>query len=235
MEITVSGPFLDDVAAAIIGAFPKLSPGEQRISFVLYRLLAKGAPVTAQDIAGESGLEPSRISDALRSWHGVYYDRRGAVIGYWGLTLARTKHRLRVNGRSLHAWCAWDTLFIPPILEADANIESACPVSEERISMTVTPRGVADVRPASTMLSFVTPEQAKVEENVILHFCHYVHFFASPEHGARWVAEHPGTFLLTLEEAWELGRRKNAVQYPEVLGRHAGAGRHAEPKTDGER
>ena len=231
----MSGPILDDVTAATIGAFPKLSSAEQRISFVLYRLLAKGAPVTAQDIAREAGLEPSRISDLLRSWHGVCYDKTGAVIGYWGLTLAQTKHRLRVNEQNLHAWCAWDTLFIPPILDTDANIESACPVSEERISMKVTPRGMADVRPANTMLSFVTPQQAKVEENVILHFCHYVHFFAAPEYGARWVAEHPGTFLMTLEDAWELGRRKNAAQYPEILGRHAGAGRREEPKTDGER
>jgi hypothetical protein len=35
---------------------------------------------------------------------------------------------------------------------------------------------VEAVRPQTTVASFVTPERAKVEENVVLNFCHYVHF-----------------------------------------------------------
>lgn len=32
------------------------------------------------------------------------------------------------------------------------------------------------------------------------------------------VAEHPGTFLLSLEDAFELGRRVNALNFPPELG-----------------
>ncbi len=36
---------------------------------------------------------------------------------YWGLAIAETKHRLEVDGRALYTWCAWDSLFLPEILQ----------------------------------------------------------------------------------------------------------------------
>jgi hypothetical protein len=51
---------------------------------------------------------------------------------------------------------------------------------------------------------------------VTASFCHYVHFFRDREAGARWAAQHPGTFLLSLEEAFAVGKRMNAVRYREV-------------------
>ncbi|MGH8675649.1 MAG: alkylmercury lyase MerB [Burkholderiales bacterium] len=208
---------LDQLAAAIIAAFPKLTIAEQRISVTLYKLLAKGRPVTAEHIAAEAGMRAGQVRDALRSWHGVQFDSAGSVVGYWGLTLSNTKHRLRVNGQSLYTWCAWDTLFIPTILDADAEVESTCPVSGEIVALRVTPRGVEPSGNADAVVSFVAPQKAKIEENLIKNFCHFVHFFATKENGRKWVSEHPGTLVLTIEEAWELGRRKNAAQYSRVL------------------
>lgn len=46
---------------------------------------------------------------------------------------------------------------------------------------------------------------------------HFVHFFASAETGRRWTAAHPGTFLLTLDDAFALGRLVNARNFEEVL------------------
>jgi transposase InsO family protein len=42
-------------------------------------------------------------------------------------------------------------------------------------------------------------------------FCHHVLFFASPEAGSQWVDEHPGTFLLGLADAFDVGRRFDAL------------------------
>jgi hypothetical protein len=56
-----------------------------------------------------------------------------------------------------------------------------------------------------------------VQEDVISNFCHHVFFFSALEAGRHWVAEHPGTFLVTLAVAFELAGRKNASQYPDVL------------------
>ncbi len=204
---------LDEVADAVIRAFPKLSKREQAVSLALYRLLARGQPLPTAALAEETGLSSGKVQDIIEKWRGVYVDPDGALVGYWGLALSPMKHRFRVNEQDLYTWCAWDALFIPPILGIEADVTSECPVSGRAIKLRVTPTGVASAQPSSTVLSFLTPERARIEDDVIQNFCHYVHFFASGTDGAQWVARNPGTFLMSLADACELGRRKNAAQY----------------------
>ena len=120
---------LDQIASAVITAFPKLSEPEQQAALALYRLIAKGRPVTAEELSAASGVPGPAVHDMLTRWHGVQRSADGAVTAFWGLTLSKTKHRFRVDGCDLHTWCAWDTLFLPPLLGAVAEVESACPVS----------------------------------------------------------------------------------------------------------
>jgi alkylmercury lyase len=219
-EPEMPAPRLDEVAEAIAAAFPKLSPEEQRISIAIYRRLAQGRPAGIADIASEARVGASQVEAAIRGWRGrIHLDDGGAVIGYSGLTLSKTRHRLRLNGHDhrLHTWCAWDTLFIPMLLGSEAEVESECPVSREQIALRVTRRGADAVSHPGAVISFVTPQQGKIEQDVIRNFCHFVHFFASAAEGGRWTAEHPETFLLSLADAWELGRRKNALLYRDTL------------------
>jgi alkylmercury lyase len=160
-----------------------------------------------------------RVEQLLTAWPGVFFDDQ-QVIGFWGLTIRRLSptHRLEVDGRTLFAWCAWDTLFLPGILDATARVESACPTTGETISLLVSPYGVFQTSHPEAVVSFLTPEQ-DFDADVIQSFCHFVHFFTSPVAGEAWTAEHPGTFLLSLEDAFELGRRVNARNFPSELGR----------------
>ena len=57
-------------------------------------------------------------------------------------------------------------------------------------------------------MSFLSPQQPW-DDDLIASFCCFAQFFASPEAGSRWVGEHPGTFLLSLADAFEVGRRFN--------------------------
>lgn len=149
----------------------------------------------------------------LARWHGVERSADGAVTAFWGLTLSKTKHRFRTGGRDLHTWCAWDTLFLPPLLGAEAEVESACPATGERIMLRVGPRGVSSARPDKPMLSFVLPRESDVQRNIIETFCCHVHFLASRQAGEVWLAARPGTLLLSLGDAWEIGLRKNSAQF----------------------
>jgi alkylmercury lyase len=63
------------------------------------------------------------------------------MIGFRGLALPAMPHRLQVDGRTLHAWCAWDTLFLPQLIGKPAGVESTCPTTEQTIRLTVTPDG----------------------------------------------------------------------------------------------
>lgn len=211
----MSVPSLDQIAAAVVDAFPKLSTPEQRAALALYRLLAKGQPVTAEQISEVSDVSREAVAEMLAKWHGVQRNADGAVTAFWGLTLAKTKHRFRIDGRELHTWCAWDTLFLPPLLGAMAEVESACPASGKPITLRVGPRGIEVAKPATAVLSFVTPRQAEIEKNLIDTFCCHVHFLASPEIGEDWVAHgHSGAFIISLNQGWQIGIRKNAAQYP---------------------
>jgi hypothetical protein len=54
----MSASTLDQIARAVIAAFPKHSEPEQRVALTLYRLLAKGQPTTAEQISDVSGVSP---------------------------------------------------------------------------------------------------------------------------------------------------------------------------------
>ncbi len=55
------------------------------------------------------------------------------------------------------------------------------------------------------------PEVVKTNPTkVMASFCHHIFFLESPETGAEWAAQHgEGTFLVTLEEAFALGKQLN--------------------------
>jgi alkylmercury lyase len=207
---------LESLATAVATAAPDF---DERIALEVYRRLAEGSPAPASDIAQRAGASAERVEELLASWPGVYLDEAKNVIGFWGLTITKLSptHRVRVDGRNLFAWCAWDTLFLPGILGANARVDSACPTTGETISLVVSPEGVVETSHPGAVVSFRTPDR-NFDADVIQSFCHFVHFFASHEAGEAWTAEHPGTFLFSLEDAFELGRRVNALNFPSELG-----------------
>jgi alkylmercury lyase len=115
-------------------------------------------------------------------------------------------HAVHVDGKRLWTWCAWDSLFIPAVLDTTARVDSICATTGEPVTATVGPNGVEQVSPAGAVISFLR-RQGTFDHNVILSFCHHVLFFSSAEAGEQWIAGRPDAFLLSLEQAFELGRR----------------------------
>jgi alkylmercury lyase len=210
---------LETLATAVAKAAPDFDEEQQRVALEVYRRLAEGSPAPAADVAVRAGTSPDHVQDLLRSWPGVFLDGDGSVVGFWGLTIRRLSptHRLVVKKRDLFAWCAWDTLFLPGILGDTARVESFCPTTGETISLVVSPSEVVDTSHPAAAVSFLLPNR-DFDADVIQSFCHFVHFFASREAGEAWTGEHPGTFLLSLDEAFELGRLVNALNFPSALG-----------------
>lgn len=89
-------------------------------------------------------------------------------------------------------------------------MSSPDPETRQLVRLTVSPIGIERVEPEDAVVSFLHPEADDFHqsaENVIEKFCHSVFFFASRESGERWRAEHDGTFLYSLDEAFDLGLR----------------------------
>lgn len=107
---------LTALAQSAVAAMPGLSSEEQRAGIVLLRELAKGEPVAVPQFAQALGVSVSE-AEALVKDSGlsrlIYAGEDGRVVGFWGLSTARTHHKFTINGRTLWAWCAGDTLFLP--------------------------------------------------------------------------------------------------------------------------
>ncbi len=205
-----------EIAQKVADAFPNLSAIEQRIAVGLYRLLAKGEPVSPGRVAQHLDLSTSLVREVLNSWPAVYFDDEKSVIGFWGLAVQETPHRFKVDGRQLYAWCAWDSLFIPELLGKTAEVESTCPISGQTISLTVGPRRVESFSPDGVVVSFLSPTTS-FDMKIIVNFCHYILFFSSEETGKKWIADHEDTFLLGVEDAYEIGRLFNRKAFGAAL------------------
>jgi alkylmercury lyase len=201
-----------EVAQRLQPLFPALDELDRRLSLAIYRHLARGAPVPLKDVFSELGMDAGEGLRRMREWPGIYYDSERRVIGYWGLSLASTRHRLRIGRRDLFAWCAWDTLFLPAVLGARIEVASSCRATGAAVRLTVSPTAVESAEPPGLAVSFVVPTGEAVRADVITSFCHYVHFFTSGN-----AEKHPEAFLLPLPEAFEVGRLLNRRRYGHML------------------
>jgi len=204
---------IEEIEKLLIERFPKFNQTEQRISVGLVRLLALGEPVEHEKLAIELGLSKDEIEKFLKHWSGAYHDEQGRVIGFSGLAISEMKHRFEVDGKHLFTWCAWDSLFLPAVIGKPAKVDSECPVTNTKIQLEVSPDRIHSVKPDGVVMSIITPEKAKLDENIIMHFCHYVFFFKDAEAGKLWTEKNPDTSLVNLGEAFELGQRLIQAKY----------------------
>lgn len=79
------------------------------------------------------------------------------------------------------------------------------------------PDGARDASPAGAVLSFLRPDRP-FDADAISSFCHFVHFFVSVDVAKEWTAKHPGTFILSLEQGFELARLVNRAVFGAALG-----------------
>jgi len=209
---------LNKLANLFVDTFPQLSVDDQHLTLKLYQLLAEGEPVSYSRLSKALGQSTDVAKETLAQWPGVFYDESDRIVAFLGLSVEKTQHQLVVNGRTVYSWCAWDTLFIPELLNATINISSICGASGEEVKLTASPSGIESVVPGDAVMSFIIPDENDLRENITANFCHFVYFFRSFKDGEAWISRHDGTFLLSLEEAFKVGQLVNAARYKGALG-----------------
>jgi len=195
-----------DLAAQLLPIFPDFGKQGRHLVVSLFALLARGYPVGITELAEGAGWSPVAVRDQLSRWWGIRYDDDGCIIGFWGLDLLPTRHHLRVGGRDLFAWCAWDTLFLPGLLGEEVAVHSRSAATGDDILLRVAPEGVLDSEPDDVRLSFLVPDAAAVKDGVRAAFCCHVGFLLGSRETESWLREHPGSRVLSLEEGFALGR-----------------------------
>lgn len=204
---------LEEWAQKVAAASPDLDAEGRRIAVQTYHLLAQGEPISTAQIADAAGLAVDRIEESLRSWPLVLWDDQDRVIGFWGLHAHHLEptHAIDVEGTTVYGWCAWDTLFITEILGRETHVESKDPHSGTTIRLTVTPDGVTGLDPDQAVVSLLLPEEGFTDD-AIQGFCHRIHFFASADSAEQWMADRPGMFSVTVDQAFELGQLTNRLR-----------------------
>jgi alkylmercury lyase len=214
-------PSLRELADSLCAVFPELDDEQRHLALATYMRLARGMAASLVEIAEDAGIDTEKAQRILSDWIGVYSDEAKRVTGFWGLTIAKMKHGFEVEGAQLYTWCAWDTLFLPELLGKSARVDSICVASGEPVRLRISPKRVESVDPGSVCISFLTPDSSRFQQDIVQNFCHYIHFFRSRKDGEAWIAKTPGTFILSLDEATELARRKNQLQFGSLLRGHA--------------
>lgn len=207
---------LDRISDFFVATFPPMNRNEQMLARTIYQQLALGQPLSVERLAGMMSQVAHTIKEILENWGGTFYNDKGEITGFWGISVDKTSHRIQINSINNYAWCAWDTLFIPELVGTTAQVSSTCTTTDEAISLTVAPQGIR-LKQTDIWLSFLLPDEKAVQKNVTTSFCCFVHFFSSKAAGKTWTAQNKDTFLLSLNEAFEVGKKVNAARYADVL------------------
>ena len=179
----------------------------------LVRLLARGHPVTPERLASALHMTAEQVAEVLAALADLEVDPSGNVVG-WGLTFIPTSHRFLVQEQQFYTWCALDALTYPALLRVVASVESSCPVSGAPVTLSVTPTGVHDLAPASAVVSVVIPEQGSLFDGDRGSFCTQSLFFRSRRDALTWRASSPTARLLSVAEAFQVGRLIARYRYP---------------------
>ena len=179
----------------------------------LVRLLAHGHPVTRERLATVLQVTAEQVAEVLAGLADLEVDPSGNVVG-WGLTFISTPHRFQVNGHTFYTWCALDALTYPALLQLTACVESSCPVSGAPVTLSVTPTSVHDLAPASAIVSLVIPKHGSSCNGDRSSFCNRSLFFRSRRDALIWQASSPRARLLSVADAYQVGRLIARSRYP---------------------
>jgi alkylmercury lyase len=197
-------------------------PERSRLLIRVMRTLAQGRPVSGEQVdqvIADLGMAHDQADHFLRQI--TERDAEDHIVGIMGLSLNNHPHRIVVNGVSLTAWCAEDTLFLPALLKQTAVVESPSPVSNKNIHITISPEGVEAVSPADAVVSIVvvnpTTEHMASVGAIWNTFCRQIHFFASRAEAAQWTTGRDNIAILSVAEGFALGQQVWSRVLPYIM------------------
>ncbi|HEY6542928.1 MAG TPA: organomercurial lyase [Ktedonobacteraceae bacterium] len=157
---------------------------QEELCLPILHQVTRGKPLKKAALAASLHVSQGDLEQRLLHLPDTEFDQQGDVVG-WGVTLVPTRHRFQIHGQSLYTWCAFDTVFFPPSLQAEAQVQSTCPVTGHQISFVAISEGtIKNLTPASSVMSLIIP--AERSECVRTTFCEQSLFLSRsklPRHG----------------------------------------------------
>lgn len=201
------------LVAEFVAVSPKLDETEARIAVGLHRLLAEGSPFVSAALSARLRLPERAVTAAIEGIlaPGVIKDEEGRIVGFWGLGLPSlpSPHQLEVDGRTLYAWCAPDTLFLPRLLGKTARVRSTMKRTDQQIELVVGPDGIERASLSDAAATFVRPLGKGLESatQILSAFCHHMWFFPSEAAARDWARGREDVVVLPIQQGFYATRR----------------------------
>lgn len=183
---------------------------DARIGLAALDRIADGQPLGRSELVDlarrHDADDPHTRADRVASLAEI--DDGGAIVGIHGLSLSTCAHVVRLPRGERGTWCALDTVFLPPLLRAPAEVESTCAVTGEPVSLRIDPDGFLRIaEPASLALTFPVPDPdalPRSHDELRALFCGNSRFARDLDAAAELAGD--GVETLEIEDATELGR-----------------------------
>lgn len=179
-----------------------------RLTVKTIQALAEGNPVSPERLAKlwEMPFDQVRsILDQALAAGRVELDIQGNLVA-GVLSLIPTPHRISMDGKRLYAWCAYDAVYIPGVVAKSAQITSRDPETGDLIKISITPSGVARIRPESTVVSVVGPYE-DTQGGARSPRCSQMRFFGSRSSADQWLQDRSGISVLSVEDVYEIAEQ----------------------------
>jgi alkylmercury lyase len=190
---------------------------------IMQAIVETGQPLAPMHLAKRLRMSQQDLAAHLVSVPDTEFDTLGQIVG-WGITLVPTHHQFVLPEHPLFTWCAFDTVLFPCLLRVEAHVQSVCSASGQPITFVATPQGIANLVPATSVLSLIEPSARC--DCVRGTFCQQSLFFQSEEVASPWMSQHPEAVLLSIKEAAVLGQMV-AEMWPREPTPHEKTGDHA--------
>lgn len=121
---------------------PHLGQQDWDIRLHIYHVLSTtGHAPSYQDIADHFDIGHEVARQALHRLHDAHllflYPNTDEVMMAFPFSAVKTDYRVIVDGVTIYANCAWDSLGIPAMLKKDAQISISHPISRETVTVAV--------------------------------------------------------------------------------------------------
>jgi hypothetical protein len=187
-------------------------PQLSRLLIRMWQEVAKGKPITkshVDKIINELSIEQENAEKFLSQM--CERDKKNNIIGILGLSQLKTwHHKFTVKGIESHTWCAWDTLFLAPLLKQTAYVESESPLYKKMVKVTISPDKVEKYEPSTAVLTMVVLDPKKDDVSTLQllwdNICCKIFFCVSREEAEEWMKGRPNMTVMTIEDGFDLGK-----------------------------
>jgi len=187
----------------------KLSEGayeaELRLQVIALQLLSKGVPVSRELLAEAWGMpleQVNAIFEQASVLGTLQLDNSGNMVGT-AISLVPTSHKIRIDGKNLYAWCAYDAIYAPSVIGKNAIIDSVDPINHEPLRIKVSPEGVTESEPKGIFATVVGID-ADARGGAESPRCNQMHFFASEGNAKKWATDHLGVMIMTVDQLFDV-------------------------------